>query len=146
MTTRRPLWALVACLAFWPFSSYCEPFTYGTTGNAAVNGFTWSMGTLVPSSPGLSINGVIYRYTTVKDQDAAMLVHLQNEDADGDEYAQDEETRELLAYDSTPARFLARRRGLFAEERGAIVHGVRGCSATFSAFSGDRYELNNPTR
>ena len=48
-----------------------------------------------------------------------------HEDADGDEYAQDEETRELLAYDSTPARFLARRRGLFAEERGAIVHGVR---------------------
>lgn len=44
------------------------------------------MGTLVPSSPGLSINGVIYRYTTVKDPDAAMLVHLQNEDADGDGY------------------------------------------------------------
>ena len=44
------------------------------------------MGTLVPSSPGLSINGVIYRYTTIKDPADRMLVHLQNEDATGDGY------------------------------------------------------------
>ncbi len=44
------------------------------------------MGTLVPSSPGLSINGVIYRYTTIKNPADRMLVHLQNEDATGDGY------------------------------------------------------------
>lgn len=44
------------------------------------------MGTLVPSSPGLSINGVIYRYTTVKEPEDAMLVHVQNEDVDGEGY------------------------------------------------------------
>ena len=44
------------------------------------------MGTLVPSSPGLSVNGVIYRYTTIKDPADRMLVHLQNEDATGDGY------------------------------------------------------------
>jgi hypothetical protein len=71
---------------FWPSYSFCEPFTYGTTGNAAVDGFTWGMDALVPDSSGLSINGVIYRYTTVKDPAAQMLVHVQNENADGKGY------------------------------------------------------------
>lgn len=73
-------------MAFWPCYSYSDPFTYGTTGNAVVNGFTWSMGGLVPSAAGLSINGVIYRYTAVKNPEDRMLVHLQNEAADGNGY------------------------------------------------------------
>lgn len=41
---------------------------------------------VVPDDPGLSINGVLYRYTTVKDADSPMLVHVQNDDADGEGY------------------------------------------------------------
>jgi len=73
-------------LAFWPCYSYSDPFTYGTTGNAAADSLSWGMGTLVPSSPGLSINGVIYRYTAVKNPDDSMLVHIQNKDASGNGY------------------------------------------------------------
>ena len=40
----------------------------------------------VPVVPGMDISGVIYRYTAVKDPDDPMLVHVQNEDANGDGY------------------------------------------------------------
>ena len=77
---------LAAFSAFWPCYSFSDQYIYGTTGNAAVDGFTWSMGTLVPDAPGLSVNGVIYRYTTIKDPDEAMLVRVQNEAANGEGY------------------------------------------------------------
>ena len=37
----------------------------------------------VPVVPGLDISGVLYRYTTVKDPNDPMLVHVQNEDTQG---------------------------------------------------------------
>jgi hypothetical protein len=70
-------------LAFWPCYSSSEPYSYGSTGNAAATALQWSMGTVIPNPGGLEINGVIYRYTTVKNPDDPMLVHVQNEDLAG---------------------------------------------------------------
>lgn len=70
-------------MAFWPCYSYSDPYTYGATGNAAVDGLRWSMGTVVPPAPGLEINGVIYRYTAEKDPLSDFRVHVYNEDTDG---------------------------------------------------------------
>lgn len=67
-------------MAFLPCYSYSDPYTYG---NATVNGLQWSMGTVVPTAPGLEINGVIYRYTTTKDPDDPFKVHVYNEDTEG---------------------------------------------------------------
>ena len=72
--------------AFWPCYSFCDQYIYGTTGNAAVDGFTWGMNAVVPDDAGLSINGVLYRYTTIKDADDPMLVHVQNKEAKGNGY------------------------------------------------------------
>ena len=79
----------MAFLAFWPCYSLSEPYTYGSTNNAAAFGLSWGMSdaTLgVPVVPGLDVSGVLYRYTAVKDPDDPMLVHVQNESADGDGY------------------------------------------------------------
>lgn len=67
-------------------SSYSEPFTYGATQNAASSGMTWNMGAVLPPETGLSVSGVIYRYTTTKDPDAPMTVTIQNENALGSGY------------------------------------------------------------
>ena len=77
---------LAASLAFWPCYSHSEPYTYGSTNNAAANGLTWGMtsGALgVPVVPGMEINGVIYRYTAVKDPNDPFSVTLSNEDTNG---------------------------------------------------------------
>lgn len=66
--------------------SYSEPYTYSTTGNAAANGLNWSMGAVLPSVTGLDINGLIYRYTTVKNTEDAMKVHVGNLNANGSGY------------------------------------------------------------
>jgi hypothetical protein len=76
-------------LAFWPCYSYSDPYTYGSTNNAAATGTTWGMtsGALgVPVVPGMDINGVIYRYTTTKNPDDPFTVTIQNEDASGAGY------------------------------------------------------------
>ena len=44
------------------------------------------MQTLLPQQAGLTVNGVIYQYTTVKNTEDDMLVHVQNEDAQGPGY------------------------------------------------------------
>ena len=77
---------LALCLALSASSSYSEPFTYGATGNAAYSGLNWSMGSVLPSVPGLDINGLIYRYTTVKNTEDAMKVHVNNLNALGSGY------------------------------------------------------------
>ena len=73
-------------LALSASSSYSEPFTYGATGNAAYSGLNWSMGSVLPSVTGLDINGLIYRYTTVKNTEDAMKVHVSNLNALGSGY------------------------------------------------------------
>jgi hypothetical protein len=70
-----------------PSYSYSDttPY-YGTTGNAASGGNTWSMDNVLPSPPGLDINGVIYNYTIQKNVDDSVNVHVQNENANGTGY------------------------------------------------------------
>lgn len=63
--------------------SYSEPFEYGATQNAVGVGLKWQMGNVLPPQTGLSVNGVIYRYSTIKDTSADMKVSVQNEDAYG---------------------------------------------------------------
>ena len=67
---------LVASYAY----SYSEVIT-GTTNNAASGGLTWSMTNVLPPEAGLTVGGVIYRYTIDKDPNAAAKVHIQNENA-----------------------------------------------------------------
>jgi hypothetical protein len=59
---------------------------YGTTDNAAAAGLKWNMNTVLPTPPGLDINTVLYRYTPLKETDADMKVHVQNENANGNGY------------------------------------------------------------
>ena len=73
-------------LVLLPSYSYSEPYTYGATSNAASGALGWSMDSILPSIAGVDINGLLYRYTTVKDPDADMKVHVGNHNASGDGY------------------------------------------------------------
>ena len=69
----------------WVFLAYCS-FSYseiinGTTPNAAGNGLTWSMGNVLPATTGLTVDGVIYQYSAVKNPADSMIVNIQNKDA-----------------------------------------------------------------
>ena len=75
-------------LVYWP--SYCysesiQPY-FGTTPNAAAGGNTWIMNNVLPTPPGLDINGVIYNYTIQKDVNDSAKVHVQNENVNGTGY------------------------------------------------------------
>jgi len=73
-------------LAYCSFS-YSDPATvYGQTPNAAATGLAWGMQTLLPQQAGLTVSGVIYQYTTIKNTEDDMLVHVQNEDLQGPGY------------------------------------------------------------
>jgi len=76
----------VLSLVLLPSYSYSEPYTYGATGNAASNALSWAMDSILPSIGGVDINGLLYRYTTVKDPEADMKVHVGNHNASGDGY------------------------------------------------------------
>ena len=78
--------AWVLSLVLLPSYSYSEPYTYGATSNAASNALSWVMDAILPSIAGVDINGLLYRYTTVKDPDADMKVHVGNHNASGDGY------------------------------------------------------------
>jgi hypothetical protein len=83
----RHFWAGLALLACSSYSySDSNETVYGTTNNAADFGLQWVMNNILPQQAGLSVSTVIYRYTTVKDEDANMLVHVQNENAQGPGY------------------------------------------------------------
>ena len=56
----------------------CDPYSYGTTGNAASTALSWGMSSVLPDIPGLDINGFLYRYTTVKNPEDNMKVHVGN--------------------------------------------------------------------
>ena len=63
------------------YSSPCySDIVSGTTNNAAVDGYTWSMNNVLPDSSGLVINGVVFRYSTIKEPDANLIVTIRNED------------------------------------------------------------------
>jgi len=76
----------VLSLVHLPSFSCSEPYTYGATGNAASGALGWSMDSILPSIGGVDINGLLYRYTTVKDPEADMKVHVGNHNASGDGY------------------------------------------------------------
>jgi len=82
-TSVTKLLVLSAAFSAQPCSS---DYTYGYTNNAAAGGNTWSMSSPVlgvAPVEGMDINGVIYRYTAVKNQADAYIVSIQNEAADG---------------------------------------------------------------
>jgi hypothetical protein len=85
MLKRLLLGALVAFSPSYSYSESIAPY-FGTTGNAAAGGTTWSMDNVLPTPPGLDINGVIYNYTIQKDVDDSVNVHVQNENAAGTGY------------------------------------------------------------
>ena len=78
--------AWVLSLALLPSYSYSDPYTYGATGNAASTSLGWGMDSILPSIAGVDINGLIYRYKTVKDPDSDMKVHVSNLNANADGY------------------------------------------------------------
>ena len=80
---------LLVALVSWAGYSYSESIApyYGTTPNAAAGGHTWSMDSVLPSGvPGLDIDLVIYNYTPIKETQDDMVVHIQNENANGTGY------------------------------------------------------------
>ena len=66
--------------------SYSEEAIYGSTANAAQDTLNWVMRNILPQQAGLAVNGVVYRYTTVKETEDAMVVSVQNENARGTGY------------------------------------------------------------
>jgi hypothetical protein len=79
---------LMAVLVVYSSYSYSEDITpyFGTTGNAAAGGNSWSMETVLPTPPGLDINTVIYDYTIQKNVNDSVKVHVQNENTNGNGY------------------------------------------------------------
>jgi len=75
-----------------PQLSYSSSYTFGYTGNAAVDSLVWSMtsGTLgVSVEDGLDISGVIYKYKVTKEAGEEYIVTVQNKDVDGGYIFQD---------------------------------------------------------
>jgi hypothetical protein len=68
--------ALLLCYS----CSYSE-IVNGTTTNAAGTGLTWKMTGILPAATGLTVDGVIYQYTAVKNTKDAMVVSVQNANA-----------------------------------------------------------------
>ena len=73
-------------LVLSPSYSYSEPYYYGASGNAASTALSWGMPSVLPDIAGLDINGLLYRYTTVKNPEDDMKVHVGNHNANGDGY------------------------------------------------------------
>ncbi|MDC3278984.1 hypothetical protein OAU68_01680 [Litorivicinus sp.] len=86
MKTLKQKQVLVSLLLLWPSYSQCDPYSYGTTGNAASTALSWGMNSVLPDIPGLDVNGLIYRYTTVKNPEDDMKVHVRNLNAEGEGY------------------------------------------------------------
>lgn len=75
------------CLPFYSSFSHAQTeVVYGVTNNAANSGLAWVMTNVLPQQAGLTVGNVIYQYTTVKNAEDDMLVHVQNEDAQGTGY------------------------------------------------------------
>ena len=78
--------ALVVLLPSYSYSESIAPY-YGYTGNAAAdNALRWSMGSVLPTPPGLDIQIVIYSYRINKETGDFVSVDVQNENALGTGY------------------------------------------------------------
>lgn len=62
--------------------SYSE-IIVGNTSNAAQGQYDWSMANVLPQETGLTVNAIIYQYTTVKQQQDDLTVSIENKDALG---------------------------------------------------------------
>ena len=77
----------LACLPFYSYSSQAQTETvYGVTQNAANPGLAWVMNNVLPQQAGLTVGNVIYQYSTDKNAEDDLLVHVQNENAQGAGY------------------------------------------------------------
>jgi len=77
---KLPLMAVLVCWVGYSYSSY----NYGSTNNAIPNtGLTWDMNDVLPNEHNLSVNGVFYTYKPIKNEQDAMLVHVQNKNPNG---------------------------------------------------------------
>ena len=76
---KRLCLAAVLCLVYSSYS-YSETI-FGTTGNATQDGMNWVMSNILPDQAGLTVGSVVYQYTTIKNTEDDMIVHVQNEDA-----------------------------------------------------------------
>lgn len=84
---QRHSWVLVALLVYCSSSLSSESdIIYATSNNAANAGLNWVMSNVLPQAAGLQVNNVVYRYTTEKNTEDDMLVHVQNENAQGEGY------------------------------------------------------------
>ena len=81
---QKLVWVL--SLALLPSYLHSDPYSYGATGNAASSSLSWGMAGVLPDVTGIDINGLIYRYTTVKNTEDDMLVHVGNKNANGNGY------------------------------------------------------------
>jgi len=66
--------------------SYSDNTVYGSSSNAATNGYNWVMTNILPQQAGLTVGNVVYKYTAVKNTEDDMVVHVQNENALGEGY------------------------------------------------------------
>jgi hypothetical protein len=81
----RRFWAVLASLACSSYS-YSDGLVFGQSPNAAAAGYNWVMTNILPKQAGLEVNGVVYRYTTVKKAEDDMIVSIQNLNALGSGY------------------------------------------------------------
>jgi hypothetical protein len=83
---KKLLWVLAAfCWCSYCYSESIAKY-YGQTGNAARDGLTWDMSSILPIPPGLFINNVLYKYTIRKAVEDAVTVNVQNQNATGTGY------------------------------------------------------------
>ena len=59
---------------------------FGVTQNATSAGYQWVMTNILPQQAGLQVNAVIYNYSVDKVTEDDFLVHVQNENAQGEGY------------------------------------------------------------
>lgn len=80
----RHYWVAVALLCFYSYS-YSE-IKNDTSRNAASETMSWTMQNILPYTTGLTVDGIIYQYTTIKNTEDAMGVTIQNANSNGNGY------------------------------------------------------------
>jgi hypothetical protein len=71
---------LAVLLPSYCYSDGIAPY-YGVTNNAAADALRWSMGNVLPTPPGVTVDNVFYSYTPNKATADAMKVHIGNQSA-----------------------------------------------------------------
>ena len=72
-------------LVLWSCYSYSD-YIYDYTNNVAIASNTWKQVDMLSSTGGIDINGIVYKYSVVKDPLADMKVTIQNKDTQGTGY------------------------------------------------------------